>query len=128
MNDPKLPFDLLERQTVEPGAVIFVEGQKADRAYVILRGEVHAVAESAQGAPVTLRRMGAGEMFGEIGLLKEHGKRTATIASEHGCELLVIPRQIFDERLGTADPLLKFIIEHLCHHLLSLTERYVGRG
>ena len=119
---------MLERLGVAAGSIIFVEGQQADCAYVILRGEAQAVAERAGGPVVVLRRMGPGEMFGEVGLLKEDGKRTATITSEHGCELLVVPRRIFDERLGKADPLLKFIIEHLCHHLLSLTAQVTGRG
>jgi CRP-like cAMP-binding protein len=128
MNDSTPLFDQLAQLGIAAGSTIFVEGQQADCAYVILRGEVQAIAQTPNGAKIALRRMGTGEMFGEIGLLKEDGKRTATIISEEGCDLLVLPREIFDERLGQADPLLKFIIDHLCRHLLALTMQVVGRG
>ena len=118
--------DLLKRRTVTPGEIIFLDGQDADSAYVILKGEVQAGSHSPSGAFIVLSRMHAGEMFGEIALLRPDGKRTAATMSEEGCELLVIPRAVFDARLTKADPLLHFIISHLCRRIVGLTERVVS--
>ena len=72
--------------------------------------------------------MPAGEMFGELALLKPDGRRTATTMSAEGCELLVIPGAIFDDRLRSADPLLHFVIGHLGRRLVKLSERVVDAG
>ncbi len=116
------------QRTVGAGEIIFLKDQPADEAYVILKGDVEAGSQSRDGKFIVLARMKAGEMFGEIALLSDDGKRTASTMSEGGCELLVVPRDIFDKRLQNMDPLLHFIIGHLCRRLITLSDRVVDAG
>ena len=111
------------RRAVPAGEVIFLEGQPADCAYVILKGEVQVTVDDAKGNIVVINHMHGGELFGELALLQNDGKRTATTMSKDGCELLVIDKDIFDKRLGEADPLLRFVLEHLSRRVLMWTDR-----
>jgi CRP-like cAMP-binding protein len=127
--DPSLHSDAstepFQHRTIGPGEVIFVEGQEADAAFVILKGEVQAGSFGSHDNFIVLSRMLAGEMFGEIALLMPDGKRTASTMSEGGCEVLVIPREVFDRRLRKLDPLMHFVIDHLCRRVIRLTAKTV---
>ena len=111
------------RRTVPAGEIIFREGQPADCAYVILKGEVQITVDDAKGNIIVIDRVHAGELFGELALLHKDGKRTATTMSKDGCELLVIDKAIFAKRLAEADPLLRFVLEHLNRRILMWTDR-----
>ncbi len=108
---------------VEPGEVIFLEGSEADAVYVILKGEVEAVLTDAQGNQVVINRMHAGEIFGELELLGAQTRRTATIISTNGCDLLVVDKAAIDKQLGEAHPFLRYMIQHLCGIIKGWTDR-----
>ncbi|MEO8246717.1 MAG: MFS transporter [Chloroflexota bacterium] len=74
--------------------VIIRQGEPADLAYVISAGEVEVTQQAATSAPSVLRRMGAGEVFGEIGLLSG-GPRTATVTAVTPVTLLALDRATF---------------------------------
>src|SRR5581483_3051293 len=120
---PDTSADPFQRRTIGAGEIIFVEGQQADAAFVILKGEVQAGSFGSHDNFIVLSRMTAGEMFGEIALLTPDGKRTASTMTESGCELLVIPREVFDRRLRKTDPLMHFVIDHLCRRVVRLTAK-----
>ena len=115
------PVDSFARRTVAPGEVIFLEGQPADVAYVILKGEAQVTTRGAGGEEIVINRMTPGQMFGEVAILQPSGVRTATTISEQGCELVVVERSFFDSSLNKADPLLRFVVDHLCKRLTALT-------
>lgn len=81
---PPARIETAERRSVlvpmEPGQVIIRQGDPADRFYVIGDGEVEVTQTVEGGAPAVLRRMAAGEGFGEIGLLAA-SPRTATVTA-----------------------------------------------
>lgn len=114
---------MANRRSVPAGEVIFLEGQPADCAYVILKGEVQVTVDDAKGNIVVIARMHGGELFGELALLQKDGKRTATTMSKDGCELLVIDKAVFTKRLADADPLLRFVLEHLNGRIMMWTDR-----
>ncbi|MBX7200435.1 MAG: cyclic nucleotide-binding domain-containing protein [Rhodospirillaceae bacterium] len=123
MNHEELAALMSHRRTVAPGEVIFLEGQPADNAYVILKGEVQVTVDDAHGNTVVINRMPAGELFGEIALVEGTGLRTATAVSKEGCELLEIEKGVFAKRLAGADPLLRFVIAHLAKRVVMWTDR-----
>lgn len=88
---------------VPPGNVIIRQGDEADRFYVIASGEVE-VTQYPEGRPeVTprvLRRMGPGEVFGEIGLLTGV-PRTATVTTTAASTLLVLDKADFLDLAGS---------------------------
>ena len=122
-----IPVESFPRRIVPAGEIVFFEGQPGDTAFVILKGEVEVAAQGNSETRV-VNRMKAGEIFGEIALLRADGKRTATVVSRGGCELLVVDRKFFDDSLAKADPLLRYVIDLLCDRLVNLTGRVAQTG
>jgi voltage-gated potassium channel len=91
----------LKAKNVPARHAIVRRGERADAMYFILSGEVLV---DIHPQP---KRLGPGDYFGEIALLK-HAPRTATVVSETDCSLLV---------LGTDD------FEHLLRNLPELDEQ-----
>jgi hypothetical protein len=90
----------LERRTAQAGETVVAEGDPADAFYVIVSGDV---AVTQQGHE--LRHEGAGDVFGEIGLLRDV-PRTATVTAVTDTELLVLHRNVFLETVtGTTESL-----------------------
>lgn len=82
-------------ETVEPGRVVIAEGDPADDLYLVRAGEL-VVRSAGEGGDGTreVNRMGAGDWFGEIGLLHRR-PRTATVEAVCGVELLRVPGSVF---------------------------------
>jgi MFS family permease len=74
---------------VPPGQTVVEEGQASETFYVIASGDLQAFVD---GQPV--RRMGAGDCFGEIAALRR-SPRTATVVSVSDSRLLMIPGDTF---------------------------------
>jgi CRP-like cAMP-binding protein/tRNA A-37 threonylcarbamoyl transferase component Bud32 len=85
-----------------PGQVIVREGEEGDAAYVIEHGAV-SVHASAGGARVTLNRLEAGEVFGELALLSE-GKRTATVTALEPTACYVVDRSVLVGEVESLKP------------------------
>jgi hypothetical protein len=90
---------------VSAGQVVVLQGDPADRFYMIESGSFVVTQNAVPGAPSTvLRRLGANEVFGEIGLLRE-SPRTATVTAETDGILLELDRADFLELVGAGGPL-----------------------
>ena len=126
MSDFDWTDEPLERVTIEPGGVIFLESQSADTAFVVLKGNVEVGRLGEHTKFVELKKMGPGELFGEIALLTDEGTRAATAMSSGGCELVSIPKAVFQDRLKVADPLFRFVVGHLCQIIVELNEKVVN--
>ena len=75
---------------VDEGKVLAREGELGREFFVIVDGEV-AVTKGGR----ELRRLGAGEFFGEIALIWESPRRTATVAAATPLRFFVLTRQAF---------------------------------
>jgi uncharacterized iron-regulated membrane protein len=87
-----------ERRTVPPGQVVVRQGDEATELYVIVSGAVDVRRRGRDGDDVHVRTLGAGEHFGEIGLLTGE-PRTATVVAARPAELLVFDRATVSEML-----------------------------
>lgn len=67
----------LTNRAVVRGHVVFQEGEKGDRLFVVLDGKVKISRAAADGRENLLAVLGPGEMFGELSLF-DPGPRTAT--------------------------------------------------
>jgi NADH dehydrogenase len=83
----------------EPGQEIIRQGDLADMFYVIARGKVEVVRHDGK-QEVRLACLGAGESFGEIGLL-QHRRRTATVRATESTDVIALGRGDFDLLAGT---------------------------
>jgi CRP-like cAMP-binding protein/Zn-dependent protease len=82
------------------GQPIIRQGERADAFYVVRRGSMHVVEEDPEdGSERILRTLGAGESFGELGLL-EAAPRQATVRAAEESQLFVIDKGTFDQLLA----------------------------
>jgi NADH dehydrogenase len=92
------------REHFEPHEVIFRQGDRGDRLYVIVEGEVELFQEAAGQPPHLLARLGAGECFGEMALVNDK-PRMATARSITRANLLSVDRHAFGELFAHHPPL-----------------------
>jgi CRP-like cAMP-binding protein len=99
-------------QTYAPGEVVVREGDPATRLYLISSG----TARVEVGDKGRVGMMQAGDFFGELALIEEHG-RTATVIAETELTCLLISawefRASLEEHPEMAIPMLKAIIARL---------------
>jgi MFS family permease len=90
---------------VAAGTIIIRQGDEADFFYVIDQGRVEVTQAAGDGAkPRVLRQMGAGEVFGEIGLLSGI-PRTATVTALTTAKLAVLDKEAFLELVSSGSGL-----------------------
>jgi NADH dehydrogenase len=81
------------REHFEPGQDVFREGDRGDRHYIILQGEVE-VRRRAGAGDIVLGRLGAGQCFGEMALL-HMATRNASVRCVSAVDVLSIPSTDF---------------------------------
>jgi small-conductance mechanosensitive channel/CRP-like cAMP-binding protein len=86
----KLAQDVAIR-SLEPGDVLFSQGDADGTLYVVASGIVEVTKSLAPGSTITLGRLGAGEYLGEIGLLTG-ARHAATARACTHCSIYVLSR------------------------------------
>jgi voltage-gated potassium channel len=76
---------MLHARKLAQGAVVFHKDERADAMYFIASGEVEIELGSTKSV-----RLGEGDFFGEMALLKEDTRRSATVSVSKTAELLVL--------------------------------------
>jgi ATP-binding cassette subfamily B protein len=99
------------------GAVIVREGDPADALYVVVRGRARVVKRGDGGEELALNVLRAGDAFGEMALLG-HTTRMATVRASSDVEVLRLDRAAFDELLGTAPELQRYLELQASHRRL----------
>src|SRR5215469_16707300 len=92
------------REHFEPHEIIFRQGDRGDRLYVIVEGEVELFQQEADQSPSLLARLGAGECFGEMALVNDK-PRMATARSVTRANLLSVDRHAFGALFAYHPPL-----------------------
>lgn len=123
--------DVTARQ-FQPGATIITEGDEANDFYIALEGSAEVFKARANGDVQRVGTLGAGDYFGEIGLLTG-SKRTATVrAGRAGLRALVLDRDTFQTVVAESDLMSsevarlvrrRFLVNALLQALPSLDER-----
>jgi eukaryotic-like serine/threonine-protein kinase len=88
----------LPQRDFAPGTRIVTEGEPGEAAFIIVRGSCVAY-RMADGERRVLRRMGPGDVFGEMAVLSRL-PRTATVEAVDDVTALVLTRSVLDEGLG----------------------------
>ena len=94
----------IEPRSYTPGAAIITEGAPADRFFIITKGQVDILLTHPGGQNTVVDTLGAGQYFGEIGLLRG-GTRTATVraAPDTAVEVATLDRSTFDDLIGDSE-------------------------
>ena len=86
----RLARDDVRVEWFPPGTCVIEQGEPADALYLILNGTADALLEHPGGQVIHLRRMQAGDFFGELGLVT--GERTAHVVARESLTCLVLSR------------------------------------
>ncbi len=115
-----MPHDVSQpyKVTLQPGDLLFSEGEQGERAYVVEDGVVEVVKQTSEGS-VTLARLGHGEIVGEMALF-DNAPRSATVVAVEETTLLSIDRLQIDAKIRKADPTIALLINTLTDRLRSM--------
>jgi len=102
-------------RTVEPGKVIFKEGDGSQEMFIIQSGKVK-VTRLIGGKEQVLAILGKGDFFGEMGMVTGV-TRTATVQALERVELLSFGREGFLDLINKNPRIALHLIEKLCRRL-----------
>jgi CRP/FNR family cyclic AMP-dependent transcriptional regulator len=107
------------------GAELFREGDAVDCVFRLVSGEVEILRRAGEQA-IVLGRVGAGQFLGEMGVIEERARRSATAraCTEVAAEILT-PSEFFD-RLEQSPGTARDLIRRLSQRLHAVEERIVG--
>ena len=94
----------IARQHYEADEVVFREGDKGDRLYVIVNGNVHIVREQAGQSATFIAEFGPGDCFGEMALVSDQ-PRNATAKTASPVDVLTVDREAFHQLFAHLPPL-----------------------
>ncbi len=104
------------------GETIFARGDAGERLYIIDEGEVELRFEQRRPG----KRLGPGEVFGELALITSGRRRTATAVAATPCRLIAIDREVW-RRLARERPgLIVGMLEKSCAYLVESEQRLVS--
>jgi len=92
------------RQHFEPHEVIFRQGDRGDRLYFVIEGEVEMIRQEPSKGEEVLGRLGPGACFGEMALVNDN-PRMATARTVNRVNVLAVDRDAFNALFGSHPPL-----------------------
>lgn len=106
---------ILERRFFPEGHDIISEGDPAEHAYIIQSGMVE-IYKDKKGKPVKLARLEPGDIFGETALMFDE-PRMASAKALTDCNLIIITRQVMEEKLKDSDATIRAIVKMMKERL-----------
>ena len=101
---------------VPRGTTIVRAGDSTDSFYILISGSIKVLNSDEEGREVILAILGAGEFFGEMGVI-DGSPRSADVLSIEPCELLVIAkpefRRMLTEHADVAFYLMRSLVQRL---------------
>ncbi|KAA3664313.1 MAG: ATP-binding cassette domain-containing protein [Chloroflexi bacterium] len=116
----------LEPVTYAAGTTIFEQGDRADKFYIIIRGEVEVVKQFENGTEMVTAVLDSSQYFGEIGLMNDAPRgATVRVAADKDAALVSLDRDTFATLLDgndlTHDVMAQLMRERMTtNHILSL--------
>jgi CRP/FNR family cyclic AMP-dependent transcriptional regulator len=85
---------VVSRRSFPRGATIILAGETTDSLYVVISGRLKVQMSDHEGREVILAILGAGEYFGEMGLIDD-SPRSASVITLEPCELIGLSKHDF---------------------------------
>ncbi len=103
---------ILERRYVRAGETFIYEGERAFSAFLIQSGRVSVYSKSYDGDEIEIATLTVGDICGEMSLINEK-VRTASVKAVIDCNLIVITKSVFEDKLENSDPTIRAIVSML---------------
>jgi CRP-like cAMP-binding protein/polyferredoxin len=107
------------------GDTVLRQGETGSAFWVILRGEVEVILRSAVDSDHRLLRLGPGETFGEIAILRS-APIAADVVAVTSVTLLRYPGEYLPTALAECEPLRRLLLARMAHSVLRRTSEAVG--
>lgn len=131
--DPGLVQAIVERVewcSLEPGDVLFRQGDPSDAAYFVVSGRLLVLIADGDGDATgddLTREVGRGEVVGELGLL-DRSPRSATVRAVRDTTLARFPTDVFDELVSEHPSLLLHVTRGMVARLRDPQRRLADRA
>jgi len=90
--------------------VVFKQGDRGDKSFVIVSGEVEVLVPDALGNDMVVSKLGRGDFFGEVALIKRV-PRTATVRTVTACKFVTLTHRSLNLINHRAPDVLEIITE-----------------
>jgi len=117
---------ILERRYVPKGTVVIKEGEEAYAAFLIQSGSVR-VFQERNGKKIELATLGIGEICGEMALINDQ-PRGASVETAEDCNLVVITRSAFEDKLKNTDTTIQAIVKMLIKRVETANQHRVDNA
>lgn len=123
---------VLERRFVPKGSVIIEEGEQGNCAFLIQSGTIliyttkKSSDESKEDTQIDLAKVATGSIFGEMALLFD-GPRTASAKALEDCNLIVLTRQVFDNKMEKSDPTVRALLKMLTQRIINSNNTVINK-
>jgi len=112
---------IARRETFKQSSVVFFQGDRADKLYVILAGGAKVYRQADDGKQKIIGTLGPGDIFGELTLL-DGRERCASVETTEQTEMLSIAHRDFHALAIKNPEILWRVMEVLCERIRGLTE------
>ena len=116
---------ILERRFIPKGSIVIHEGDDAYSAFLIQSGMV-SVYSKVGGKTVELAQLGVGEICGEMALIGEE-KRNASVRALEDCNMIVITKTSFEEKIRKSDATIQAVVQMLMERIKSANSDVLSR-
>ena len=106
---------------------IVEKGEPAEELFVLLSGRAKVISRGAGGSHAAINVMGAGEVFGEVGIL-DGQPRSATVTTLEPCEMAVVDKRAFNDLLASSPSIAGKLLAVLARRIRELTIRIEDRA
>lgn len=110
------------RRRFVKGETIFHHGDPADCLHLIDRGRVAVRVLTPNGDQAILNILGPGTAFGELSLIDDVARRTATVTAIEPCETIALHRAQFDRLRAEHPGIDRFLLASLSAQVNRLSE------
>jgi CRP/FNR family transcriptional regulator, cyclic AMP receptor protein len=108
--------------TVRPGEPVFRAGDKGGVMFVLLEGTADVLLGGA-----VVEKAGPGALFGEMGLIDQAEKRSATVIASTECKLVPVDLERFHQLVRRTPQFASYVMKIVVARLRKMNADAVGR-
>jgi CRP/FNR family cyclic AMP-dependent transcriptional regulator len=112
----------LKHRHLEPGEVLFRQGDPGKALFIIRNGELKLTVSTASGQDITLAILGPGDAFGELALLDDM-PRSATATTSAASDILTLSREDFRDAIENEPVTLLALLDGLANIIRNMNQR-----